>query len=151
MPKCYPSRDAHTQITTKTFLQLLQIVVICAVIKKHFRNSELSVQVRQTLHHSCISIMHFRISLQVQQTLDHWSTNSTPLLHLHKAFSKKLAMPRLPSGGLQIIHHSFISTNCRYLCSNDKAFSKFEIQFTGSTNSPCITIMHFRSYYLCSH
>ena len=122
-------------------------------MKKNFRNSELSLQVRQTLHHSFISIMHFRISgyVQVQQTVEQRSTNSTPLLHLHKAFSKTLGMPHLPSGGLQIIHHSFISTNCRYLCSNDKAFSKFEIPFTGSTNSPHITIMHFWSYYLCFH
>ena len=40
-------------------------------MKNHFWNSELSLQVRQTLHHSWIS-------LQVQQTLDRWSTNSTP-------------------------------------------------------------------------
>ena len=55
----------------KEFLQVLQIVAICEVMTKHFRNSTFNFQVRQSasLRHLHKAFSKFR--LQVQQTLDH--------------------------------------------------------------------------------
>ena len=99
-----------------------QTVGICAVMTKHFQNSRFNLQIWQTLHTSPYCIFEAILCAVIER------------------FSMFTSRCILFSSSRRVeIRY------CRYLFSNDKAFSKFKIQFkfTGSTNSTGISVMHF--------